>query len=156
MLLGAGRRRGELPSGVDSIHNYYEHLVLDEIAHVSERSHSDGEFLADTACVALNHLPPRYIRHDVDMTFFLSIEDLQEIHNKVHDAVAKAIAYVEEREAIRAEEDAQQQALDAKAKEVQEAREREALAAAESSEDSSEGNSEGSAGDSPNTAQTSP
>ncbi len=129
MLLGAGRRRGELPSGVDSIHNYYEHLVLDEIAHVSERSRSDGEFLADTACVALNHLPPRYIRHDVDMTFFMSTEDLQEIQNKVHAAVAKAIAYVEEREAIRAEEDAQQQALEEKEREIQAVREQEALAA---------------------------
>lgn len=118
MLLGAGRRRGELPSGVDSIHNYYEHLVLDEIAHVSERSHSDGEFLADTACVALNHLPPRYIRHDVDMTFFMSTEDLQEIQNKVSSAVAKAIAYVEEREAIREEEDAQHLAEEQRAAEI--------------------------------------
>ncbi len=129
MLLGAGRRRGELPSGVDSIHNYYEHLVLDEIAHVSERSHNDGEFLADTACVALNHLPPRYIRHDVDMTFFMSTEDLQEIQNKVHAAVAKAIAYVEEREAIRAEEEAEHQALEAKEREAQATREKERLAA---------------------------
>jgi len=107
MLLGVGRRRAELPSGVDSIHNYYEHLVLEEIVNVSERSHVDGEFLADTACVALNHLPPRYIRHDVDMTFFMSNEELQEVHNKVETAVAQAIAYVEEREAARAEEDAE-------------------------------------------------
>jgi len=107
MLLGVGRRRAELPSGVDSIHNYYEHLVLEEIVNVSERSHVDGEFLADTACVALNHLPPRYIRHDVDMTFFMSNEELQEVHNKVETAVAQAIAYVEEREAARAEEGAE-------------------------------------------------
>ncbi len=107
MLLGVGRRRAELPSGVDSIHNYYEHLVLEEIVNVSERSHVDGEFLADTACVALNHLPPRYIRHDVDMTFFMSNEELQEVHNKVETAVAQAIAYVEQREAARAEEDAE-------------------------------------------------
>jgi len=106
MLLGAGRRRGELPSGVDSIHNYYEHLVLEELASTSERARTDGEFLADTACVALNHLPPRYIRHDVDMTFFMSTVELQEIHNKVHTAVAKAVAYVEQSEAARAEEEA--------------------------------------------------
>ena len=107
MLLGAGRRRGELPSGVDSIHNYYEHLVLEEIVQSSERARTDPDFLADTACVALNHLPPRYIRHDVDMTFFMSGEELQEIHSKVRAAVAKAIAYVEESEAARAEEEAE-------------------------------------------------
>jgi len=112
MLLGVGRRRAELPSGVDSIHNYYEHLVLEEIVNVSQRSHVDGEFLADAACVALNHLPPRYIRHDVDMTFFMSNEELQEVHNKVETAVAKAIAYVEEREAARAEENAEDAPLE--------------------------------------------
>ncbi len=115
MLLGAGRRRGELPSGVDSIHNYYEHLVLEELASTSERARTDGEFLADTACVALNHLPPRYIRHDVDMTFFMSTVELQEIHNKVHTAVAKAVAYVEQSEAARAEEEALLQPAEAPA-----------------------------------------
>ncbi len=113
MLLGAGRRRGELPSGVDSIHNYYEHLVLEELASTSERARTDGEFLADTACVALNHLPPRYIRHDVDMTFFMSTVELQEIHNKVQAAVAKAVAYVEQSEAARAEEEARLQPAEA-------------------------------------------
>ncbi|MAZ86460.1 MAG: hypothetical protein CL693_02355 [Cellvibrionaceae bacterium] len=113
MLLGAGRRRGELPSGVDSIHNYYEHLVLEELASTSERARTDGEFLADTACVALNHLPPRYIRHDVDMTFFMSTVELQEIHNKVQAAVAKAVAYVEHSEAARAEEEARLQPAEA-------------------------------------------
>ncbi len=115
MLLGAGRRRGELPSGVDSIHNYYEHLVLEELASTSERARTDGEFLADTACVALNHLPPRYIRHDVDMTFFMSTVELQEIHNKVQTAVAKAVAYVEQSEAARAEEEALLQPAEAPA-----------------------------------------
>ncbi len=113
MLLGAGRRRGELPSGVDSIHNYYEHLVLEELANTSERARTDSEFLADTACVALNHLPPRYIRHDVDMTFFMSTVELQEIHNKVQSAVAKAVAYVEQSEAARAEEEVHLQPAEA-------------------------------------------
>lgn len=84
---------------IDFIHNYYERLVLQEIFEQSERARDgDRDFLADTACVALNRMPPRYIRHDVDMTFFMSPQDMQEIHNKVVHAVADAINYVESRE----------------------------------------------------------
>lgn len=102
MLLGTRRyRQTELLSGTDSIHNYYEKLVLDEVSRTSERSREDIEFLADVACVALNRLPPRYIRHDVDMTFFMSTQELSEINDKVQKAVKQAIAYVTEREAER-------------------------------------------------------
>ena len=32
----------------------------------------NDDLLADVACVALNRLPPRYIRHEVDFAFYLS------------------------------------------------------------------------------------
>jgi hypothetical protein len=84
---------------IDFIHNYYERLVLQEIFTQSARvQDGDRDFLADTACVALNRMPPRYIRHDVDMTFFMSPQDIQEINNKVVQAVTDAIKYVESRE----------------------------------------------------------
>jgi hypothetical protein len=83
----------------DFIHNYYERLVLEEIVAQSSRvQDGDRDFLADVACVALNRMPPRYIRHDVDMTFFMSPQDIQEIANKVVQAVSDAIEYVESRE----------------------------------------------------------
>ncbi|GGY67802.1 hypothetical protein GCM10011613_10010 [Cellvibrio zantedeschiae] len=84
---------------IDFIHNYYERLVLEEIFEQSTRAQEgDRDFLADVACVALNRMPPRYIRHDVDMTFFMSPQDMHEIHNKVVNAVTDAINYVESRE----------------------------------------------------------
>jgi hypothetical protein len=84
---------------IDFIHNYYERLVLQEIFAQSTRvQDGDRDFLADVACVALNRMPPRYIRHDVDMTFFMSPQDIQEINNKVVQAVTDAINYVESRE----------------------------------------------------------
>ena len=98
MLLTPGQRRYELPVGIDSIHNYYEHLVLEEISKVSDRARSDVDYLADIACVALNRLPPRYIRHNVDMTFFMSTQELDEVHAKVEVAVKDAISYVASRE----------------------------------------------------------
>ena len=84
---------------IDFIHNYYERLVVEETFAQSTRvQEGDRDFLADAACVALNRMPPRYIRHDVDMTFFMSPQDIEEIRNKVVQAVTDAINYVEGRE----------------------------------------------------------
>ena len=84
---------------VDFLHNYYERLVVQEVHDQSERvQQGDRDFLADVSCVALNRLPPRYIRHDVDMTFFMSPQDMVEIANKVSQAVTDALQYVESRE----------------------------------------------------------
>ncbi len=84
---------------VEFVHNYYEKLVLQEVMQQSSRVQAgDREFMADVACVALNRLPPRYIRHDVDMTFFMSPQDMQETEQKITNAVAMALIYVESRE----------------------------------------------------------
>lgn len=88
-----------LDDEVDFLHNYYERLVVQEVHDQSERvQQGDRDFLADVACVALNRLPPRYIRHDVDMTFFMSPQDMVEIERKVSQAVTDALSYVESRE----------------------------------------------------------
>ncbi len=107
MLLNTSRRHSVFSSEVDPIHNYYEALVLEEIVRTSERAKIDINFTGDVACVALNNLPPRYIRHNVDMTFFMSPMELQEIEQKTKNAVQRAIAYVTRREAERQEANAE-------------------------------------------------
>ena len=81
----------------ESVHNYYEKLVTEYLVNEFGSQHEAG-WMADIACVALNHLPPRYIRYDVDMTFYLSPQEAAEMHNKVAGACQKAISYVQERE----------------------------------------------------------
>ncbi len=98
MLLSIGRRRYTPESTLDSVHNYYEQMVFDQLLRASDRAKSDQEFMADVACVALNRLPSRYVRHDVDMTFFLTPDDLENMIKKVSEAVNTAIEYVESRE----------------------------------------------------------
>lgn len=98
MLTNTPPRRYSSDEDIDFIHNYYESRVLQEIFSSSPRAQQDREFLADVACVALNRLPPRYIRHDVDMTFFMSPQETQEIEDKVTQAVKAALVYVESRE----------------------------------------------------------
>ncbi|TVZ39587.1 late competence development protein ComFB [Alteromonadaceae bacterium 2753L.S.0a.02] len=98
MLLRSRKQVGPVISAQDSVHNYYEHLVIDQLLRSNDRAKTDAEFMADVTCVALNRLPPRYVRHDVDMTFFLSPAEMEEMHNKVALAVNDAVAYVEQRE----------------------------------------------------------
>lgn len=81
----------------ESVHNYYERQVLEYL--IQELGNEYGaDRLADVACVALNHLPPRYIRHDVDMTFYLSPQEATEIRNKIAQACQDAITYVNRRD----------------------------------------------------------
>lgn len=104
MLLSVGRRRFTPDSSADYFHNYYEQQVLDQILRSNDRANQDPDFLSDVACVALNHLPPRYVRHDVDMTFFLSPVEMDEMSARVVQAVNNAVEYVTSREQERAEE----------------------------------------------------
>jgi len=91
--------------GFDSIHNYHERTVIDTVTAATQAfPHlSDNEdMLADIACVALNRLPPRYIRHEVDMAFYLTEHERQESERAVQEAVEFAIGFVQARNAMRA------------------------------------------------------
>lgn len=93
LLSGSGLRLST--SELDSVHNYYEPLVMTEIAAQIPQRLEEGETIADIACVALNHLPPRYIRHNVDMAFYLAPAEREEIAEKIRKAVSKAIKIVD-------------------------------------------------------------
>jgi len=88
---------------VANVHNYYERLVNESILKTDTRAVDDADFLADVSCVALNHLPPRYIRHDVDMSFFMSPIEREETENKVQTAVDYALVFVKQHEDERQE-----------------------------------------------------
>lgn len=80
----------------DSVENYYKRLVLDYI--ISQ--HGDAEFvrrpgtIEDIACLALNQLPPRYVRHAIDTAFYITIEEQREMIGAVKAAVNRAVDYV--------------------------------------------------------------
>ncbi len=81
---------------LDNIRNYYESWVLEELEAQMSGKVFEEDRLTDIVCVALNHLPPRYIRHEVDMAFYLSPVEYEEMKSKVREAVKNALAYVEE------------------------------------------------------------
>ena len=76
------------------IKNFYENLVIEEVHARNESGKFDANDLEDIACVALNHLPPRYYRHSVDMVFYLSREELSEMRQKVKTAVETGMKVV--------------------------------------------------------------
>ena len=88
-----------------SVRNANERAVCDAVLASAERypglSH-DTELLADVACVALNRLQPRYIRHEVDFAFYLSEKERGESERQVADAVDFAFGFVQARSAMRA------------------------------------------------------
>ena len=77
----------------DNIHNYYEKLVLQHILDTTGRDKTD-DFVEDVACVTLNQLPPRYVRYDVDMAFYLTAQEREAMETQIEKAVTHAIEYV--------------------------------------------------------------
>jgi len=80
----------------DNIHNYHETVVLTRLNEMVDADFIDSEpqFLEDVACVALNQLPARYIKHDIDMFYFMTIEEREKLEYDVHKAVTSAVEYV--------------------------------------------------------------
>lgn len=80
----------------DDIHNYYEHLILERIESLGINKTKDTNYIADLCCLALNQVPPRYIRYEVDMAFYLPQNERQQMEMNVVNAVSKAITFLDE------------------------------------------------------------
>lgn len=87
----------------DTIHNHHERNVFDAVRQAAPRfPHLSDELLVDIACVALNRLPPRYIRHEVDFAFYLTDRERSENERLIEEAVGFAFEFVQARAAMRA------------------------------------------------------
>lgn len=81
----------------EAIHNYYEALVVEHLMNtVAKEPGVDQGFLEDVACLALNQLPSRYVRHDVDMAFFLTMREREKMQTRISEAVLSAVRRVHE------------------------------------------------------------
>ena len=87
----------------EQVHNYYERLVFEDVARLSEaHPNFTPDMLADVACVALNRLPARYVRHDVDLMFYLTEHERRAIDLSMDEVLTFAFTFVAERAAKRA------------------------------------------------------
>ena len=94
-----------LTADFTSVRNHNERAVFETVQQHADRypgvSHNP-ELLADVACVALNRLAPRYIRHEVDFVFYLSERERGDSERQLQDAVEYAFGFVQARTAMRA------------------------------------------------------
>ena len=82
----------------EGIYNLYEHLVFEEIRNTLDDPNSNfsPDDTEDVACVALNHLPPRYVNHSIDIAYFIKDEEKQAMQKAALEAVNNAIAFVKQ------------------------------------------------------------
>jgi hypothetical protein len=88
-----------------SVHNHHEQAVFLAVVQAAPRFpglQRQPDLLADVACVALNRLAPRYVRHDVDLAFYLTENERAELDKAIHAAVENAFGFVQARQAMRA------------------------------------------------------
>ncbi|MCB1644184.1 MAG: late competence development ComFB family protein [Pseudomonadales bacterium] len=76
----------------DNIHNWYEKLVMAKLSEqLAEGEKFSEDEISDIACIALNHLPPRYVRHSVDMSFYTSPQEREEMDQRIDAAISHAV-----------------------------------------------------------------
>lgn len=76
------------------IHNFYEQLVGKAIQRQGLAQRLSESELADLGCLTLNQLPAHYIRHDVDMFYFLDQARREAMAQEVDLALANALERV--------------------------------------------------------------
>ncbi len=88
-----------------SIHNHHERAVFDAVmAQATDYplAASSPDLMADVACIALNRLLPRYIRHEVDLAFYLTETERAEMARSIDESVRFAFEFVQARRVMRA------------------------------------------------------
>ena len=72
--------------------NYLLHIIKE-----IKGEEYDEDVLTDVLCIAINHLPPRYIRHEIDFLYYMSPIERQEIEEKAAKAIKDALAYIKDK-----------------------------------------------------------
>ncbi len=91
----------------DDVHNYYEDLLQQHILALELHLTRDEDYMADLCCLVLNQLPAHYIRHNVDMAYFTSPAQRDEMELRIQDAVSKSVAWLDKKEHQRSTRDEQ-------------------------------------------------
>jgi hypothetical protein len=81
----------------EEVNNYYEVLVRQEMSHRDLEEKHDSSTLMDIFCTVLNRLPGKYIRSGVDLSYYLTDEELVEMTSAVNEAMDYALEQVAKR-----------------------------------------------------------
>jgi transposase len=104
-MTASADRRAAPALDFSSIRNFHEQAVFRAVIETAPQFPGlwdRAELLIDVACVALNRLPPRYIRHEADFSFFRSERERADAELALSEAVEYAFGFVQARTAMRA------------------------------------------------------
>lgn len=78
------------------LQNYYERLVFEFMneALIEKYTDMDDEFFLDVACYALTRLPARYMRHEIDMAYYLAPGERTKMQRQVEEFVLSAAEFI--------------------------------------------------------------
>ena len=77
------------------INNYYEQRVINMIVErYGDSEELNHDVLEDMACVALNQLPAKYVRHAVDLVFYMDSVERAAVADRLEKAVDHAYTLV--------------------------------------------------------------
>ncbi|MGB0937960.1 MAG: late competence development ComFB family protein [Colwellia sp.] len=80
----------------DDIYNYNEKLVREYFTEKDFFLHYSADFIDDLFCIVLNKLPPRYIRHEVDISFYMPSQEREDLSQNIIKATEQALTTLKE------------------------------------------------------------
>ncbi|NNE64641.1 MAG: late competence development ComFB family protein [Gammaproteobacteria bacterium] len=88
-----------MPS-LSGVQNYYERLVFEFMNEtlMGKYPEMDDDFFLDVACYALTRLPARYMRHEIDMAYYLAPGERTEMLGQVKNALFAAAEFIYSRQ----------------------------------------------------------
>ncbi|CAH0535152.1 hypothetical protein VST7929_02813 [Vibrio stylophorae] len=77
------------------VHNYVERILGQKIYEFGLHDKYSADQLADLCCLVLNQIPPRYIRHNVDLLYAMSESEQIELSRRVTETLFELEARVQ-------------------------------------------------------------
>jgi len=84
----------------ETVHNHYEDAVFGLVCTMATEYpglKTIPGLHADVACIALNSLPPRYIRHQIDLAFYTTDVERMDTATALNAAVRYAFELIKSR-----------------------------------------------------------
>lgn len=87
----------------EDVENYYERPVKAKVIERLAGTDLTESEAGDVLCVALNHLPPKYIQCRVALSFYMTSTDKAQMDKAMDQAVEQALHQVSANRAYRAD-----------------------------------------------------
>lgn len=78
----------------EEVQNFTESLVEDVFEQQGVFERYDGDTVQDLFCLVLNQLPPRYLRHSVDVRINITPEEQQAINSEILEAIDQGLQVI--------------------------------------------------------------